>query len=60
MRKMLCWYKTNDPILILKPQKVERIWANPEIFQFRDILTDHQVELIKEHAYPIVSCYMKF
>ena len=52
---MKCWYKQNNPVLMLKPQKVERIWANPEIFHFHDILTDEQVELIKEHATPIVS-----
>ena len=52
---MKCWYKTNDPTLILKPQKYERIWADPEIFMLREIITDRQIEQVKEQAYPIVS-----
>lgn len=54
IRRMKCWYKTSDPVLILKPQKVERIWASPEIFMLRDILDESQVEQIKKNAYPIL------
>lgn len=55
---MLCWYRRSEPVLVLKPQKMERAWLSPEIFLLRDILTDKEVELIKQHAYPLVSlCY---
>ncbi|XP_066912755.1 prolyl 4-hydroxylase subunit alpha-1-like [Clytia hemisphaerica] len=52
---MKCWYKTNDPTLILKPQKFERIWADPEIFMLRDVITNRQIEQLKEEAYPILK-----
>lgn len=53
--KMKCWYKTNNPLLKYKPQKVERVWFIPEIFLFHDILTEREMELMKQNAYPKLS-----
>ena len=55
---MKCWLKTDNPMLILKPQKIERIWANPEIFMLRGIMEDSYIEKIKEQAYPMVSLFL--
>lgn len=55
MKKMKCWYKNSKPTLVLKPQKIERVWADPEIFMLRGAITDKQIEQVKEAAYPIVS-----
>ena len=52
---MKCWYKTKAPYLTLKPQKVERAWANPQIFILRDVISDTDIKSIKELAYPRVS-----
>lgn len=51
-RHLKCWYRNQKPILYLKPQKVERVWVNPEVYVFRDIIDDRQVNWIKETAYP--------
>ncbi|XP_066927149.1 prolyl 4-hydroxylase subunit alpha-2-like [Clytia hemisphaerica] len=40
--QMVCWYKNDQPILRYKPQKVERLWARPEIVMFRELLNDEQ------------------
>ena len=58
LRRMKCWLKTDNPMLILKPQKIERIWANPEIFMLRGIMEDSYIEKIKEQAYPMVSLFL--
>lgn len=50
-----CWYRFQNPLLRLKPQKVERLWVNPEIFLFHDILTDMQANWIKDTAYPMLE-----
>lgn len=55
MRKMKCWYKRDDPLLVLKPQRIERIWADPEIFMLRGVITEKQINELKNNAYPIVS-----
>lgn len=55
IQKMKCWYKSKDPILRLKPQKVERIWMNPQIYLLRDIITDSEIAMIKKEALPNVS-----
>ena len=52
---MKCWLNTDHPMLILKPQKLERIWTNPEIFMLRGIMEDSYIEKIKKHAYPMVK-----
>ena len=55
---MLCWYY-NDPLrLKIKPAKIERVFVKPEIFLFRGILSDVEMEVIKELAAPRVmySC----
>jgi len=55
LRRMKCWVKRNNPLLILKPQRIERIWANPEIFMLRGIMENSYIDKIKKQAYPIVS-----
>ena len=56
--KMLCWYYNDPPRLKIKPAKIERVFVKPEIFLFRDILSDVEMEVVKELAAPRVmySC----
>jgi len=51
-RFMKCWYRNKHPLLMIKPQKVERIWVNPEIFLFHDLLREDQSAWIKKTAHP--------
>ncbi|XP_066927150.1 prolyl 4-hydroxylase subunit alpha-2-like [Clytia hemisphaerica] len=41
--QMVCWYKNDQPKLRYKPQKVERLWARPEVLMFRELLNDEQI-----------------
>ncbi|XP_073251115.1 prolyl 4-hydroxylase subunit alpha-1-like isoform X1 [Porites lutea] len=50
--KMLCWYYNDPPRLKIRPAKIERVFVKPEIFLFRDILSDVEMEVIKELAAP--------
>ena len=56
--KMLCWYYNDPPRLKIRPAKIERVFVKPEIFLLRDILSDVEMEVIKELAAPRVmySC----
>ena len=55
LKKMKCWYRHGDPLLVIKPAKVERVWFNPEVFMIRDAVSDRQIEFIKETANAKVS-----
>ncbi|XP_068735828.1 prolyl 4-hydroxylase subunit alpha-1-like isoform X1 [Montipora capricornis] len=50
--KMRCWYYSDPPRLKIKPVKVERVFVKPEIIIFRGILTDSEMNTIKELAAP--------
>jgi len=49
---MKCWYRTNHPVLILKPAKIERIWVKPELFILHDLIRNDQSAWIKKTAHP--------
>ncbi|XP_065062903.1 prolyl 4-hydroxylase subunit alpha-1-like [Rhopilema esculentum] len=51
-QKLVCWYQANAPRTKLKPLRVERVWVSPEIFLFRGILSESEIQKIKELATP--------
>ena len=51
-KHMKCWYRTNNPLLIIKPAKIERIWVKPEIFLLHDLIREDQSAWIKKTAHP--------
>lgn len=53
--KLVCWYKTSHPLLVLKPVKVERVHVNPDISLYRKVLSENEVQRIKEIALPMVG-----
>ena len=53
-KHLKCWYKRTHPILMLKPQKVERLWTSPDIRLFRDILREEETERLKQLALPLL------
>ena len=40
---------------ILKPGRIERVFVTPEIFMLRDVISDLEIEHVKELAKPRVS-----
>jgi hypothetical protein len=55
---MKCWHVNNDPLTILKPARIERVFVNPEIFIIRDVISDSEIKHIKMLATPRVSSQM--
>lgn len=55
LRKMKCWYNRKGPYLILKPARVERVWAYPEAFMLRGVLEEKTIQNIKTAATPILK-----
>jgi len=53
--KLVCWYKTDHPMLAIKPAKVERIYPDPEFLLFRGAVHDYEIDRIKQLANPILS-----
>jgi len=51
-RKLVCWHDTKAPRSKLKPLRVERVWVSPEVVLFRGILSDSEIDKIKELATP--------
>ncbi|XP_044181335.1 prolyl 4-hydroxylase subunit alpha-1-like isoform X1 [Acropora millepora] len=50
--KMVCWYYNDASRLKIKPAKIERVFLKPEIVIFRDVLSDAEMNTIKELASP--------
>lgn len=51
-----CWYDSRrQPYLTLMPIKVEQLSIEPAIYTFHDILSDEEIEKIKEIGRPLVS-----
>lgn len=51
-QKLVCWYHSKNPRTVLKPLRVDRVWVSPEIVLFRGILSDSEIQRIKELAIP--------
>lgn len=50
-----CYYKQDNPRLILKPLRVECVHDNPEIYILYGVLNEREINLIKELSKPKVS-----
>lgn len=51
--KLICRYLTeNHPFLKIAPIKMEMMYLNPDIVLFYDVLSDNEIETIKEMARP--------
>ncbi|XP_052739287.1 prolyl 4-hydroxylase subunit alpha-1 [Bicyclus anynana] len=52
-KKLYCRYlNENNPFLILAPVKMEYMYLNPDIVVFHEVLSDSEIEHIKELAKP--------
>lgn len=50
--KMTCWYYSATPRLKIRPAKFERVFVKPEIVIMRSILSESEMNKIKELAAP--------
>ncbi len=59
-RKLTCYYYSsgNNPRLIIQPVKVEVVYLNPNIYMLRDILSEREMERLKELGGPAVRTWM--
>uniref|UniRef100_A0A915KVQ1 Prolyl 4-hydroxylase alpha-subunit N-terminal domain-containing protein n=1 Tax=Romanomermis culicivorax TaxID=13658 RepID=A0A915KVQ1_ROMCU len=51
-KDLYCYYKRDTPYLRLAPLKTEIAFLKPKILVFRNVLSDEEIEFIKEMAYP--------
>ncbi|XP_068706058.1 prolyl 4-hydroxylase subunit alpha-1-like [Montipora foliosa] len=50
---LICWYQgRKNPMLLLRPIKVEMVWRKPRLFVFRDFVSSREAEQIKAVATP--------
>lgn len=53
---MKCWYDhRGQPYLRLQPVKVEQHSVEPLLFTFHDIISDDEIQSVKELALPLVT-----
>ncbi|CAK8671019.1 unnamed protein product [Clavelina lepadiformis] len=52
--KCYLWTNHNNPRLILQPAKVEELWLSPQLIRFHDVLSDTQMESVKQLARPML------
>ncbi len=50
-----CYLKQDTPYLRLAPIKVELAYRNPDIFLFRDVISDREIGVLQELSKPGVS-----
>ncbi|CAB3223332.1 unnamed protein product [Arctia plantaginis] len=54
--RLTCRYLTeNNPFLRIAPFKVETMYLNPDLILFYDVLSDIEIETIKQNAKPLLS-----
>lgn len=56
-QKLICYYddRNRNPRLVLSPVKVEVLHVDPDLFMFRDLLTEGEMNRLKELASPKVQ-----
>ena len=53
---MKCWYDhRGEPYLRLQPVKVEQHSIEPLLFTFHDIISDEEIQAVKQLALPLVT-----
>lgn len=56
LAQLKCWYDARrQPYLVLMPIKIEQSSIDPAIYIFHDVLSDDEIETIKELAKPMVT-----
>ena len=53
--KLKCSYFNKDPLLRIKPARMERVWEKPPIYIFREFASKKEIEDLKAISGPLVS-----
>ena len=58
--RQICFYtnRNRTPGLILQPAKVEVAWVRPTVLLYRDMVSDSEIERLKELATPKVGMFV--
>jgi hypothetical protein len=60
LAELKCWYDTRHQFyFLLMPIKIEQHSFEPAIYTFHDVLSDEEIETIKELAKPLVTLNLK-
>jgi hypothetical protein len=60
LAELKCWYDTRHQFyFLLMPIKIEQHSFEPAIYTFHDVLSDEEIETIKELAKPLVTINLK-
>ena len=57
LNKLKCRYLNNKPSLLIAPVKEEQLFDRPAIWIYHDVITNEQVELMKQLGSPKVSIF---
>ena len=61
LAELKCWYDNrHQPYLLLMPIKIEQHSIEPAIYTFHDVLSDEEIQTIKELAKPLVINFKTF
>ena len=55
LSKLKCQYINNSPLLLIGPIKEEQVFDDPAIWQYHDVVTERQLNIMKTLAYPKVN-----
>lgn len=55
LSKLKCRYLNNSPLLLIGPIKEEQVFDDPAIWQYHDVITEKQLNIMKTLAYPKVN-----
>ena len=54
VNKLKCSYFNKDPLLRIKPARMERVWEKPPIYLFREFASKKEIEDLKAISRPQV------
>ena len=57
-RQLKCWYHKEYAWLYIRGIGVERIHVSPEVLYFRNVLTDHEIDVLKKLGQPKVNTFI--
>lgn len=55
--RLKCRYVNDHPLLVIGPVKQEKVFENPDIFVYHDVLSEKQAERMITMARPRVGFY---
>ncbi|XP_031552894.1 prolyl 4-hydroxylase subunit alpha-2-like isoform X2 [Actinia tenebrosa] len=54
-KRLNCWYFTADPLCTIKRCAVERVFTDPDILIFKDIMSDSEINEVRKISEPMLN-----